>query len=204
MMAMPRYIKNFRMGLVLTSRVSKETSSCCGLPGSPWMFFWGSVLMMCNGLRKFRISQGEQRLLLKIEGEKTNPQSDQGDGNHDVQPGGQRAGSKFRPRHPVQIHQAHENHPDGDLGDQARAAFDVARQEHEKRQREAEKQDNYRDHAPAAIQTRAVKGNLFGLVAGPDDQQLRKIEIGPKHVESEEQLSQIVEVTLLDDSRVGL
>ena len=45
------------MTLVWTSRGSKETSSCRGLPAWPWMFFWGSVLMMCNGLRKFRIAQ---------------------------------------------------------------------------------------------------------------------------------------------------
>src|SRR5271167_1020802 len=78
--------RNFRMMLTRTSRSSKATSWCTGKPPGPLLRC--SVLMLRNGLRKFRIAQGQQRLLLQVHGEETNPQADKGDGYDNVQPGG--------------------------------------------------------------------------------------------------------------------
>src|SRR5260370_13825936 len=63
-----------------------------------------------------------------------------------------------------------------------------------------EDQDDHRDDAPAAVEPRAIEADFFRLIAGPDDQELREIEIRPKHHESEEQFSQIVKVALLQDA----
>src|ERR1700741_426437 len=156
--------------------------------------------MMRNGLRKIGIAQRQQWALLQVHGEKAEPQTDEGDGNNEVEPGGKRTRSKFRPGHPIEIHQAHEEHPTGNLGNQTGSALDLARQQNEERQAKAEDQNNHRHYAPAAIEPRAVERNFFRLVAGPDDEQLGEVKIGPEHVEGEEQLGEIVEVTLLDDS----
>src|SRR5271154_690401 len=159
--------RNFRMMLTRTSRSSKATSWCTGKPPGPLLRC--SVLMLRNGLRKFRIAQGQQRLLLQVHGEETNPQADKGDGYDNVQPGGQRAGSKFRAGIPEEVDEPHDNHPQSDLGDQVRRLFYVAGKQHEERQREAEQQTQYGDNSKLAVEARTVERNFFGLVAGPDD-----------------------------------
>ena len=63
-----------------------------------------------------------------------------------------------------------------------------------------EHQDDHRDDAPTAVQPCAVETDFLGLVTGPDDKQLREIEIRPEHHESEEQFSQVMQVAFLQDA----
>src|SRR6266849_1156930 len=178
------------------SRSSNETSV---LRGS-WPVLWDSVLMMLDGLRQFRVAQGEKRALLQVESKKAEPQSAEGNGQDNVQPGGHGAGCEFRTRHPVEIHETHEDEPHGDLREHFRVALHILREEQEKRHEEMEHQHDYRDDAPAAVQPRAIEADFFRLVPRPDDQELREIEIRPEHHKSEEQFSQIVQMALLQDA----
>jgi len=64
--------------------------------------------------------------------------------------------------------------------------FTSCERSRKKRHEEMEHQNDHGDDAPAAVQSRAVKIKLifFGLIAGPDDQELREVEIRPEHHES--------------------
>src|SRR5256885_15675291 len=64
-------------------------------------------------------------------------------------------------------------------------ALPILRQQQKKWNKKVEEQNDHSHDAPFAIQPRAIEADLLRLVAGPDDQELRKIEIGPKHDESE-------------------
>src|SRR5229473_3800221 len=184
------------MVLALMSRSSNETSV---LRGS-WPELWDSVLMVLNGLRQFRVAEGEKRHLFQIESENTEPQSAERDGQNNVQPGRHGAGSEFRPRHPEEIHKTHEDEPHGDLREDFRVALHILREEQEKRHEEMKNQHDHGDDAPAAVQPGAIEGDFFRLVPRPDDQKLREIEVRPEHHESEEQFSQIVQMALLQDA----
>src|SRR5450432_4482896 len=124
-----------------------------------------------------RIAERQQRHLLQIKSEISKPQSDQGYGHDYIDPGVERPKSKFRPGDPEKIDEAHKDQPDRDFRQQARVAFQIARKQQEKRHEKVKDQHDHRNHTPAAVQARAVKSDLFWLVAGPDNQQLRKSEI---------------------------
>src|SRR5271154_7116797 len=125
--------------------------------------------MIGNGLRKFGVAQGEQRHFLELPTEEEEPQAAEGEGRGKIEPAGEGASGEFWAGHPEEIDEAHENHPEGDLGEQASAALEVARQQQEKRDKEMEDENDDRHGAPAAVETRAIEGDFFGLVAGPDD-----------------------------------
>src|SRR5258708_30756321 len=174
------------------SRSSNETS----VWGGSWPGLWDSVLMVLNSLRKFRASEGEKRHCLQIESKKAKPQSAEGEGQNNVQPGRHGPRSEFRARHPEQVHETHKDEPHGDLREHFRVALHILRKEQEKRHEEMEHQHDYRDDAPAAVQPRAIEADLFRLVPRPDDQELREIEVRPEHHKSEEQFSQVVQMAL--------
>src|SRR5229473_1528450 len=180
----------------LMSRSSNETSVWRG----SWPVLWDSVLMMLDGLRQFWVAQREKRALLQVKCKEAEPQSAESEGQSNVQPGGHGARSELRTRHPIQIHKAHEDKPHGDLGEHFGVALHVLREQQEKWHEEMEHQDDHRDDAPAAVQSGAIKADFFRLVAGPDDQELREVEIRPEHHESEEQFPQIVKMALLKDA----
>src|SRR5260370_5833313 len=184
------------MAPALMSRSSNETSVWRGC----WPGLWDSVLMVLNGLRQFRVAEREKRHLLQIESKKAKPQSAEGEGQNNVQPSRHGPRSEFRPRHPEQVHETHEDEPHGDLWEDSRVALHILRKEQEKRDEEMEHQHDYGDDAPAAVQPRAIEADFFRLVPRPDDQELREIEIRPEHHESEEQFSQIVQMALLQDA----
>ncbi len=57
---------------------------------------------------------------------------------------------------------------------------------------------------PSTGETLDVVGRLFGQVSRPDDEKLRKGQIGPQHDESQCQFSKIVKVRRRDRFRHGL
>src|SRR6202011_694586 len=87
--------------------------------------------------------------------------------------------SEFRTRQPVNIDEAHEDQPERHLRKRRRIALQIARKQKKKRNEKVKDQKNDRDISPFAVQTRSVKADLLGGVAGPDDQQLRETEVGP-------------------------
>src|SRR5260370_35221667 len=112
----------------LMSRSSNETSVWRGC----WPVLWDSVLMVLNGLRKFRVAEREKRHLLQIESKKAKPQSAEGEGQNNVQPSRHGPRSEFRPRHPEKVHEKHEEEPHGDLREDFRVALQILRKEQQK------------------------------------------------------------------------
>src|SRR5882762_2929186 len=156
--------------------------------------------MVLQGLLKIRVANGKKRVLPQIESKKTQPQSAERERQNDVQPGWQGARGEFRPRHPEKIHEAHENQPQRDFRENLRIAFHVLRKKQEKGNEEMKNQHEHGNGAPAAIQPRAIEADLFREIAGPNDQQLREIKVSPEHHESEEQLREVVQVALLQNT----
>ena len=139
--------------------------------------------------------------MLQVESEEAEPQPAEGDGNYQIEPSGHGARGELRPRHPEKINQAHEDEPQGDFRKDFGVALQVLGEEQEKRNKKMEDHDKHGDDAPFPVEPRAIEGNLLGLVAGPDDQQLREIKIGPKHDKGEKQFAQVVQMPRLKDAR---
>src|SRR5262249_40260842 len=80
--------------------------------------------------------------------------------------------AEVRARHPEKIDAAHEDHPDSDLREQPAITLHVARKKNEEGQKEMANQNDDGDAAPITVKARTVEGDLFGKIAGPDDEQL--------------------------------
>src|ERR1700722_5488919 len=188
-----------------TSRASYATVSWRGSPFVPCPALCSSVLMSCNRLSKMRVAQRKQRLAFQIPGKKSQPNTQQGnrqrDGKNNVDAAweSQGAAHEFRLGQPIQIDQAHEDHPNSYFGQQLLVALQVLGEQQEKRHKEMADQYHDGHRAPAAVQTGAVKADFFREVSGPDDQKLRKGEVGPQHIKSEEQAAELPEVTLVQN-----
>src|SRR5258708_12987696 len=128
--------------------------------------------MMLEGFGKFGVAQREKGALLQVKCKEAEPQSAEGEGQNNVQPGGHGARSKLRTRHPIQIHKAHEDEPHGDLGKHFGIALHVLREKQEKWHEEMEYQDDHSDDAPAAVQSRAIETDFFRLLPAPHNQSL--------------------------------
>src|SRR5579864_2751865 len=183
-----------------TSRVSKETVSCTGSAPAGCPVLCDSVLMMRNGLLKIGVAERQQRQMFQLSSKNEKPQATRGQRRGNVPHTGPRAGGEFRASHPEEIDEAHKDEPDGNPGKQPGIALQVAREQQKERNEKVENHDDDRHNAPFAIETRAIEADLFGLVAGPDDQELGKVEIRPEHDKSQQQLSEVVNVAALQNA----
>src|SRR6266853_4584065 len=156
-----------------------------------------------NGLRKFWIADRKHRELLQLPGEEKEPQTTEGQRRRKIPDGRQSGGCEFRPRVPEKIDQTHKNQPDSYTAQKGRVALQITRKQQEERDKKVEDDNNYRDHSPLAMQARVIESDFLRLVAGPDDQQLRKLEVSPEHHEGQQQLAQIVNVARLKDTGKG-
>src|SRR5438445_6594991 len=100
-----------------------------------------------------------------------------------------------------EIHERNEDVPDGNSSKNSGVEHQVVREQEEKENKKVEDNHDHGDHAPFAVEPRAVKADIFRLVAGPDDQQLRKIEIGQQHHKREKQYSQVMHIAQMNDAR---
>src|SRR6266508_3615889 len=72
------------------------------------------------------------------------------------------------------------------------AAFGGSREEQYERERELKYNQSRRDPLPAAADSMQIPRDLFGEIFRPDQQELRKTQISPKHDESEQKIAEIV------------
>src|ERR1700676_4700388 len=159
--------------------------------------------MMREGLRKIGVAKGEKRKLLQMPGKKEKPQAACGQRCGKIPHTGPGAGRKYRPGHPEEIDETHEDEPERDPRKKPGIALQVAREEQKERNEEVKNHDDHGDYAPFAIEPRAVEGDLFRLVARPDDEELGEVEISPEHHKGEQQLPQILNVALLKNTGEG-
>src|SRR6266403_4801250 len=156
-----------------------------------------------NGLRVFWIAYRKNRELFQVPGEEKEPQSAKGQRRRKIPDSRQGGRGEFRARVPEKIDQTHKNQPDGYAAQEGGIALQVTRKQQEERDEKVKDNNDYRDHAPLAMQTRVIESDFLRLVAGPDDQQLRKLEISPEHHESQQQLAQIMNVARLKNAGKG-
>src|SRR5882672_8949586 len=116
---------------MLISRDSNETSLCTGR--LPLLELCGSVLIVCNRLRKFWIAKREQRTPLQLSRKEPDPQAAKSKDCSEIpqERSGlfKRAAQKFRLRQPENIKDAHGNHPCGDDRDELAIALHVMRKQ---------------------------------------------------------------------------
>src|SRR6266853_4644937 len=153
-----------------------------------------------NGLREFWIAYRKHRELFQVPGEEKEPQSAKGQRRRKIPDSRQCGRGEFRARVPEKIDQTHKNQPDGYAAQKGGIALQIARKQQKERDKKVEDDNNYRDHAPLAMQARVIESDLLRLVAGPDDQQLRKLEVSPEHHKGQQQLAQIMNMTRLKNA----
>src|SRR6267142_3477530 len=153
-----------------------------------------------NGLRKFWIAYRQHRELFQLSGKEKEPQTSEGQRRSEIPDGRQGGGGKFRARVPEKIDQTHKNQPDGYAAQKGGVALQIARKQQEERDKKVKDNNDYRDHSPLAMQARVIESDLLRLIAGPDDQQLRKLEVSPEHHEGQQQLAQIMNVARLKNA----
>src|SRR5712672_2499657 len=156
-----------------------------------------------NGLREFWIAYRKHRELIQLPGEEKEPQSAKGQRRGKIPDGRQSGRGEFRPRVPEKIDQTHENQPNGYATQEGWVALQIARKQQEERDKKVKDNNDYRDHAPLAMQARVIESDFLRLVAGPDDQQLRKLKISPEHHEGQQQFPQIMNVARLKNAGKG-
>src|ERR1700676_716612 len=159
--------------------------------------------MNFNGLFKFRIAQRQKRQALQISRKNGKPDSSKSENRANIHQAGNSARCKFGTGQPKEIDEAHENEPHRDFGQQFGAALDVARKKEKERREKVKDKDEDGDDAPASVKPGAIETDFFRQIAGPDDEELRKTEIGPQHDESEQELAQVVQVAALDEAFHG-
>src|SRR5580658_1593917 len=159
--------------------------------------------MNFDSLFQLGITQRQKRLGFQISGKDGEPDSRESEDRRDVHQTGHGVGGELRTGEPKEIDEAHENEPDGDFRQQLRAALEVAGQERKEWHKKMEDQDEDRDKAPASVKARAIEADFFGQVAGPDNQKLRKAEVGPEHDKSEKEFAEVVQVAALDEAFHG-
>ena len=104
---------------------------------------------------------------------------------------------------PEQIEQTHHQNQHRDDDQFPGVAFKRPRQQKQKRKRKVENHYDKCNRAPAAMRSRQVLMNLLRQISRPDNQELRKREIGPQHDQRQQQFAQIVKVQLRDVECIG-
>src|SRR6266850_3958936 len=105
--------------------------------------------MVLQGLHKIWFANRQKWVLPQIESKKAQPQSSECERQDDVQPGWQGARGEFRPRHPKEIHEAHEYQPQRDFRENLRIALHVLRKKQEKGNEEMKNQHEHGNGTPA-------------------------------------------------------
>src|SRR5215469_3420857 len=92
------------------SRASKVTVEWTGKPfaSRSWVSL---VLMTCDGLREFRFTERQQRLLLQLPGKKPDPDAAERQKRCQIPPRRESARSEFGTRPPVDVETTHGNEP---------------------------------------------------------------------------------------------
>src|SRR5580698_9368565 len=155
-------------------------------------------MLRFENLRHMRIVGLDYWTSLEIDAEVADPEGSHGDGDSNVfedAPAEVKiAGSILEVgfNEPEEIEGLGEDHPLADAREALLVALDVAREQHGERNEPVEDEVESDDDAPVAADAIEVPGNLFGQVAGPDDEELREAEIDVEHDEGEGHLAEVV------------
>src|SRR5215467_7413731 len=104
----------------------------------------------------------------------------------------QSPGKEGRHYEPEGIHQMDAEEHGGNRGEWLGPARDLARQEQDKWQGEVHHHEYYGYPVPSAIGTVEIPAVLLRKVTRPDDEKLRKSNVGPEHHKGQQQIAQVV------------
>src|SRR5437588_12758972 len=99
--------------------------------------------------------------------------------------------TEIRLNHPEQVDRAHEKNDAGDKHHGPPVPLQASRQQHEQRQEKLKDNQQKTDPSPGSIEARRVPDDLVRKVAAPDNEELRKGEVGPQHQKRKQQLAQL-------------
>src|SRR5580704_1222722 len=139
------------------------------------------------------IVSGQQRQRAQVAEEIGEPEAANGNRNDDIGDCDIERLREIRLDDPEKIHEAHQNQPNGKPYQLADVALERARKQKGERYDEVAKREDQRDPTPAAVKTIEIESDFRRQVAGPDDEPLRKAEVGPHHDESEHPLAMVVD-----------
>src|ERR1700691_4520667 len=158
---------------------------------------WRSLRMdMVLGLQDFvgiRVVGRQQRQQRQVAEKIPKPYSTDGNGNDHIGNGHGQSLGKIWFDDPKQIEEAHQQQPGREPHQAANVPLEGAREKHGERDGEGEQHQKQLNRFPAAMQARQIKSNLGGQVASPNDEPLRKVEIGPDHGENQHPLAVVVD-----------
>src|SRR5581483_1589046 len=95
---------------------------------------------------------------------------------------------------PEQVDVTHENQEGGQLHQRTCIPLKWPRKQEQERNRKMEDDQAESDDLPAGVQSPREEADFHRQVSRPDDQQLRKAEVGPQQNKSEHQLAVIVDL----------
>src|ERR1700724_1729298 len=190
------------MPVTLTSEVSYPAEGApCPVGEMPWpRGSCSGVLGVCmfwlQNLWEMRIVDLDQGPLGELVQVGDHPERDHGAGYRsilqntegEVQVARREAGLDEHEHIPA----AREDHPLAHDDDAALVALDIAREQQCERNQPVEDEVERVQQAPVPANAIQVPGDLFRRVAGPDDQELREVEVDVQHDEGEHQLAQVM------------
>src|ERR1039458_3250379 len=180
-----------------TPRAPKSSRSNSGSwPEWPW-FIISSLMRRLQKSQRLRRVDGQQRTRSQVVEEVGHPKTADAGDDREMQPADVERGMRSRFDVPKNIDDAHDHEPGSKPYQRARLALQPLREQERERHGEVEHDEEQAGHFPSAIHPAHIPRNLFGQVAGPDDEPLREIEVSPHHHESQHELTVVV------DFRIG-
>src|ERR1035438_2573414 len=176
-----------------TPRAPKSSRSNSGSwPEWPW-FIISSLMRRLQKSQRLRRVDGQQRTRSQVVEEVGHPKTTDTGDDRKMHPTYVKRRTRRRLNMPKNIDDAHEYEPGSEPDQRARLALQLARQQERERHGEVEHHEKQADLSPSAIHAADVPRNLFGQVAGPDDEPLREIKVSPDHDEGEHELAMVVD-----------
>src|SRR5712692_5518923 len=151
------------------------------------------VLSMSNRVGEIRIVSRYKGALRELPEKEREPDATDADRSRKVEPvQGESGRGEDRADQPEEIDHAHRDDQQRDSRQNLRVSVGARRHHQQEREEKMQDDQGNPEPAPSSLQTFQVPGDLLGKVACPDDQILRKGNVGPEHDEGEEELAQIV------------
>src|SRR5271166_3278234 len=180
---------------IMNAKMPRVPRSSCSnsVPWPEWPWFISSLIsrypcfltyvsLPVRPLQKsqrLRRVDGQQRTRSQVAEEVSHPEAANAGNDREVHPAHMKRGTQCRFNMPKDIDHTHQYDPGGDPNQSVRLALQLAREQQRERHRELEYREEQAHLSPSNIHAAHIPGNLFGQVAGPDDEPLREIEIRP-------------------------
>src|SRR5215472_13619072 len=94
---------------------------------------------------------------------------------------------KRRQHGPVHVHETNHKDQHGNDKQRARLSLHISEEQEKEGEEETKNDEQQRDVAPDTFEAADVPGNFLAEISAPDDEPLRKFQVGPQHDERQEE-----------------